>query len=292
MLDSSQLTTLIGPITLRPNDPEYFRTSDSMLMFRLTNPLRWDGSSHFLLEISTGGAGFSVSTNTMGSMMAYLQTNAQLPTGRTLTTSSVSKMAFDGSSVVDMRSYPAALSTLSPADVSVQSHPYAPAIIFALFSTAVPTISSISPASGSIRGGTVITIFGTNLGNQAVDLLAGGGALISVDASTAMWRPLCSVMQWLSSSQVTCVVASVSINDPTLPSSWLASPQNITIRTASSGRFLSNFVLFQYSKSPVIATLTDVNGNPISSGVVNGGTSIRINGEVCDLRQIESSYSF
>ncbi|BCY13716.1 IPT/TIG domain-containing protein [Actinoplanes sp. L3-i22] len=107
------------------------------------------------------------------------------------------------------------LTTPGGADTEVAAHTYLPA----------PTITSISPASGDVAGGGVLTITGTNLtGASAVTM---GG-------------PACTSVTVLSPTQATC----------TIPASINTGPVEVVISTLGGSSTLLNS--YTYTGSPVV----------------------------------------
>jgi hypothetical protein len=228
-----------------------------------------------------GGEGNIIGTNTSGLLSVYLQTNQQIPNDRTLFASSISKyVLLSSTQFLNFDSTASLTSSLPNSNFSITALPFAPAFTFARYMSPVPIISSISPTSGPVRGGTFVTISGANLGVNPADAV-NGQPLINLGPVSA-WRPWCSSIEWKSSSKIVCITAPITIGDLSIPSGWVNQLQNVVIRTASSGMFLSNAVQFRYNQVPQIVSLTDGVGNALVAGSVNGGSSVHIKGVVCN----------
>jgi large repetitive protein len=137
-----------------------------------------------------------------------------------------------GSSTVDVTvTTPKGISTTSGADRFV----YIPG----------PVVTGITPSSGSVGGGTTVTISGSNLtGTTAVSFGEAAAAQFTVE----------------SDSQVTAIAPAG------------AGTVDVSVTTPSGSSVTSSLDTFSYTTSPLITSLTP------SGGPESGGTSVTING--------------
>lgn len=270
ILNDSEVTTVVGPMALRTDDIEYIRSAERMLLFRIL-PMTFDGSSHLLTQISAGGGGFTLLQNATGALFAYLQPSTQLPQGRTLSASSTSQqLLMINGTVLTLNS--------DNQSHSVLAFSHAPAIRLGRFISPIPQLFQVSPPHGSVNGGTRVFINGSNLGINGVDLTV-DDVLVSI-SNTGIWRKLCSQLDWIDSQSLSCITADVDTSDPNLPAGWMSTSNPIVVRTASSGSFLSNSLLYHFNPSPVITAITDLLENIQLSGPADGGYPLLIQGQV------------
>ena len=137
-------------------------------------------------------------------------------------------------------------------DSSTGNGPFTTQIPFSLYvSVAVPTVSSISPSSGTLSGGTAVTITGTGFAG-ANSVQFGGIPASSFTVNSA--------------TQITA----------TAPAHPGAGTVNITVRTAGGTSAINAADQFTYIAVPAISSVSPPNG-PAA-----GGTSVTITGSGFD----------
>ena len=140
---------------------------------------------------------------------------------------------------------PAATEGLKPIIVSTLGGATTQTVLFNYINVPAPTITSVSPISGSISGGTAITITGTNL-TGATSVTVGGAAATSV-----------------------VVVSATSITAVT--PAGAAGAQSVAVTTEGGTATKANAFTYVVL-APTIASVSP------TSGAISGGTAITITG--------------